>query len=221
MALNFRGNDHLIEFNEIHSVVADVLRHLCRFFGWNRGRGKQVTAKVLRGVKFGRLARSVTRQQRQDVDPLRQNVGASGFNLGELHHPPGKTQRKTADNHTDDSLKAGPRGPTLMEDFHFREKLTHFDHESIPERVVHARGSGAHGYFEPYESMAKCTKAQFLSDPSVKTPVFVRFSTVVGSRGSADTVRDVRGFATKFYTCGGGVRPGRQQHASLFYSGRQ
>jgi catalase len=103
-------------------------------------------------------------------------------------------------NHTDDSLKAGPRGPTLMEDFHFREKLTHFDHESIPERVVHARGSGAHGYFQPYESMAKYTKAKFLSDPSVKTPVFVRFSTVVGSRGSADTVRDVRGFATKFYT---------------------
>jgi catalase len=102
-------------------------------------------------------------------------------------------------NHTDDSLKAGPRGPTLMEDFHFREKMTHFDHESIPERVVHARGSGAHGYFQPYESMAKYTRARFLSDPSVKTPVFVRFSTVVGSRGSADTVRDVRGFATKFY----------------------
>jgi catalase len=103
-------------------------------------------------------------------------------------------------SHTDDSLKAGPRGPTLMEDFHFREKLTHFDHERIPERVVHARGSGAYGYFQPYESMAEYTKAKFLQDPSKKTPVFVRFSTVVGSRGSADTVRDVRGFATKFYT---------------------
>jgi catalase len=103
-------------------------------------------------------------------------------------------------SHTDDSLKAGPRGPTLMEDFHFREKMTHFDHESIPERVVHARGSAAHGYFQPYESMSQYTRAKFLSDPSVKTPVFVRFSTVVGSRGSADTVRDVRGFATKFYT---------------------
>jgi catalase len=102
--------------------------------------------------------------------------------------------------HTDDSLKAGSRGPTLMEDFHFREKMTHFDHESIPERVVHARGSAAHGYFEPYESQADLTRAKFLSDPSVRTPVFVRFSTVVGSRGSADTVRDVRGFATKFYT---------------------
>jgi catalase len=103
-------------------------------------------------------------------------------------------------NHDDDSLKAGPRGPTLMEDFIFREKMMHFDHESIPERVVHARGSAAHGYFQPYESMAKFTRARFLSDPGVKTPVFVRFSTVVGSRGSADTVRDVRGFATKFYT---------------------
>jgi len=103
-------------------------------------------------------------------------------------------------NHTDDSLKAGARGPTLMEDFHFREKLTHFDHETIPERVVHARGSGAHGYFQVYESMAEYTKAKFLQDPNKATPVFVRFSQVVGFRGSADTVRDVRGFATKFYT---------------------
>jgi len=103
-------------------------------------------------------------------------------------------------SHTDDSLKAGERGPTLMEDFHFREKLTHFDHEPIPERVVHARGSGAHGYFEVYESMEKYTMAAFLHEPSKKTPVFVRFSQVVGNKGSADTVRDVRGFATKFYT---------------------
>ncbi|MDQ6675134.1 MAG: catalase [Chloroflexota bacterium] len=102
--------------------------------------------------------------------------------------------------HTDDSLKAGERGPTLMEDFHMREKITHFDHERIPERVVHARGSGAHGYFQVYESMAEYTKAGFLTDPSRRTPVFVRFSTVLGSRGSADTVRDIRGFATKFYT---------------------
>lgn len=101
---------------------------------------------------------------------------------------------------TDNSLKAGPRGPVIMEDFLFREKLTSFDHERIPERVVHARGSGAHGYFQVYQNMSKYTKAKFLSDPSKKTPVFVRFSTVVGFRGSADTVRDVRGFATKFYT---------------------
>ena len=102
--------------------------------------------------------------------------------------------------HTDDSLKQGARGPTLLEDFHLREKLTRFDHERIPERVVHARGSAAHGYFQPYESQAKYTRAKFLQDPSKKTPVFVRFSTVAGSRGSADTVRDVRGFAVKFYT---------------------
>lgn len=101
----------------------------------------------------------------------------------------------------DDSLKAGERGPTLLEDFHTREKITHFDHERIPERVVHARGAGAYGYFEPYDnSLAEFTAAEFLTDPSVRTPVFVRFSTVAGSRGSADTVRDVRGFATKFYT---------------------
>jgi catalase len=101
------------------------------------------------------------------------------------------------DQHT---LRAGERGPSLLEDFHFREKITHFDHERIPERVVHARGSGAHGYFQPYESLARYTKARFLQDPAVKTPVFVRFSTVVGSRGSTDMPRDVRGFATKFYT---------------------
>jgi len=98
------------------------------------------------------------------------------------------------------SLKAGERGPTLMEDFHFREKVTHFDHERIPERVVHARGSAAHGVFEVYESMKPYTRAKFLQDPNVKTPVFVRFSTVIGSRGSKDTARDVRGFSTKFYT---------------------
>ena len=102
--------------------------------------------------------------------------------------------------HDDDSLKVGERGPTLLEDFHFREKIMHFDHERIPERVVHARGSGAHGYFQVYEPLADLTRAGFLQDPSVKTPVFVRFSTVAGSRGSADTVRDARGFATKFYT---------------------
>ncbi|WP_409290864.1 catalase [Peribacillus sp. SCS-37] len=98
------------------------------------------------------------------------------------------------------SLKAGERGPTLMEDFHFREKMTHFDHERIPERIVHARGFAAHGEFEVYESMKEYTRAGFLQDPSVKTPVFVRFSTVAGSRGSSETVRDARGFAVKFYT---------------------
>ena len=103
-------------------------------------------------------------------------------------------------NDNQNSLKAGDRGPSLLEDFILREKITHFDHERIPERVVHARGAGAHGYFQVYQSMENLTKARFLQDPSVKTPVFVRFSTVAGSRGSTDLARDVRGFAVKFYT---------------------
>jgi catalase len=103
-------------------------------------------------------------------------------------------------NDDTNSLKAGERGPSLLEDFILREKITHFDHERIPERIVHARGSAAHGYFQVYESMNKYTKAGFLQDPSVQTPVFVRFSTVAGFRGSTDLARDVRGFAVKFYT---------------------
>ncbi|MBM7081906.1 catalase [Micromonospora humidisoli] len=99
---------------------------------------------------------------------------------------------------TDHSLKAGPRGPTLLQDHHLREKITHFDHERIPERVVHARGAGAHGVFTGYGAQ-EVTRAGFLRKGK-ETPVFVRFSTVLGSRGSADTVRDTRGFATKFYT---------------------
>ena len=98
------------------------------------------------------------------------------------------------------SLKAGLRGPTLMEDFILREKITHFDHERIPERVVHARGSGAHGVFEAYQSLQAITRADLFAEGGRRTPVFVRFSTVAGERGSADTVRDTRGFAVKFYT---------------------
>src|SRR6202165_4244332 len=93
-------------------------------------------------------------------------------------------------NDNQNSLKAGERGATLLEDFILREKITHFDHERIPERIVHARGSAAHGYFQVYESMSKYTKAGFLQNPSVKTPVFVRFSTVAGFRGSTDLARD-------------------------------
>ena len=100
---------------------------------------------------------------------------------------------------TDHSLKAGPRGPILLQDHHFREKITHFDHERIPERVVHARGAGAHGVFTASGTAEAITRAGFLKKGR-ETPVFVRFSTVLGSRGSADTVRDTRGFATKFYT---------------------
>lgn len=103
-------------------------------------------------------------------------------------------------NDDQNSLKAGDRGASLLEDFILREKITHFDHERIPERVVHARGSGAHGVFKLYEPLAEFTKAGFLNDTAIETPVFVRFSTVAGSRGSTDLARDVRGFAVKFYT---------------------
>lgn len=103
----------------------------------------------------------------------------------------------------DNSLKAGSRGPTLMEDFHFREKTMQFDHERMPERVVHPRGSGAHGYFQIYKPLTQYSKAAVFADPSIKTPVFVRFSVVNSNLGTADTVRDARGFATKFYTSEG------------------
>ena len=106
-----------------------------------------------------------------------------------------------ADNQN--SLKVGERGPTLLEDFILREKITHFDHERIPERIVHARGTGAHGYFQVYEPLSDITKAAFLQDPKVKTEVFARFSTVAGGAGSGDLARDVRGFAVKFYTSEG------------------
>jgi catalase len=125
---------------------------------------------------------------------------------GETHQvsPGGDTTLTTnqgtpiSDNQS--SLKAGPRGATLLEDFVLREKITHFDHERIPERIVHARGSGAHGYFQVYEPLSELTRAGFLQDPSQRTRVFVRFSTVAGGAGSVDLPRDVRGFAVKFYT---------------------
>ena len=103
---------------------------------------------------------------------------------------------------TDDhnTLKIGPRGPALLEDFHFREKIFHFDHERIPERVVHARGYGAHGFFETYELLAEYTRADLFQRAGERTPAFVRFSTVAGNKGSFDLARDVRGFAVKLYT---------------------
>lgn len=110
------------------------------------------------------------------------------------------TNQGLAINDNQNSLKSGERGSTLLEDFILREKITHFDHERIPERIVHARGSAAHGVFQVYKPMAQFTKAGFLQDPTLQTPVFVRFSTVAGSRGSTDLARDVRGFSVKFYT---------------------
>jgi catalase len=137
--------------------------------------------------------------ENQPVASLDNELSQRGT-IGDAHGAPLTTDQGVGLPTTDDSLKAGGRGPSLMEDFHLREKITHFDHERIPERVVHARGTGAHGFFQVYESLEEYTKAAFLCDPGLQTPVFVRFSTVVGSRGSADTVRDARGFATKFYT---------------------
>lgn len=127
-------------------------------------------------------------------------------NGGELHqlanaeHAALTSNQGVAISDNQNSLSVGPRGPTLLEDFLLREKITHFDHERIPERIVHARGTGAHGYFELTESLAKYTTAKVLSEVGVKTPLFTRISTVAGGAGSVDTPRDVRGFATKFYT---------------------
>ncbi len=123
----------------------------------------------------------------------------------ELHSTSNEEQKLTTNqglkiNNNQDSLKAGDRGPTLLEDFILREKITHFDHERIPERIVHARGSGAHGVFTLNKSLSKYTKAKFLTEKGKETPIFVRFSTVAGSKGSTDLARDVRGFAIKFYT---------------------
>jgi catalase len=128
---------------------------------------------------------------------------------GELHQQAGGDAEQLTTNQgvpvsdNQNSLKAGPRGPVLLQDFILREKIMHFDHERIPERVVHARGSAAHGVFECLESCADITSADFLQRPGEKIPVFTRFSTVAGNKGSADLARDVRGFAVKFYTAQG------------------
>ncbi|MFO7564870.1 MAG: catalase [Enhygromyxa sp.] len=134
------------------------------------------------------------------------SVGVGGG--GETHqtgedYPTLTTQQGVAIADNQNSLQIGARGPTLLEDFGLREKLFHFDHERIPERVVHARGFGVHGYFENYDSLASLTKADLFQRAGERTPVFVRFSTVVGNKGSFDLARDVRGFAVKFYTKAG------------------
>ncbi len=146
------------------------------------------------------LAKSTPKSANKSA-PAKEYVGDGG----ELHQTATGAGRLTTNQGlpvSDDqnTLTVGPRGPQLLEDFILREKITHFDHERIPERVVHARGYAAHGYFHCYESHADLTRASFLQDPSVKTPVFCRFSTVAGSAGSHDTARDVRGFSVKFYT---------------------
>ena len=125
---------------------------------------------------------------------------------GETHQNAGgevpllTTQQGIPVSDDQNTLKIGSRGPAALEDFHFREKIFHFDHERIPERVVHARGFGAHGYFENYGSLASVTRADLFQRAGERIPAFVRFSTVAGNKGSADLARDVRGFAVKLYT---------------------
>ena len=144
----------------------------------------------------------MARSPRDDTTPTK----ASSGNGGELHQTASAPDVRITTNHgvpvsdNQNSLKAGGRGPTLLEDFVLREKIQHFDHERIPERIVHARGSAAHGFFELTESLSEFTRAKVLTEVGVKTEVFTRFSTVAGGAGSVDTPRDVRGFAVKFYT---------------------
>ncbi len=132
--------------------------------------------------------------------PVARGEGGETHQTAEGGRPVLTTRQGVAVSDDQNSLRAGRRGPTLLEDFHLREKIFHFDHERIPERVVHARGFGAHGFFENYEPLGELTRADLFQRAGERTPVFVRFSTVAGSRGSADLARDVRGFATKFYT---------------------
>ncbi len=161
------------------------------------------------------MAKTKNRSSRSNTAPAPQppaRTRRSGEKIGsggELHQQARTDAPVLTTNHgvpiSDDqnTLRAGVRGPSLLEDFHFLEKMTHFDHERIPERIVHARGSAAHGVFRPYEGAGRFTRAAFLQDPNVETPVFCRFSTVAGGAGSVDRPRDVRGFAVKFYTSEG------------------
>jgi catalase len=155
--------------------------------------------------------KSKNHDKRQRIANGRNNVRYADQNVaigtgGEVHQtatgdtPVLTTQQGIPVSDDQNSLKIGARGPTALEDFHFREKLFHFDHERIPERVVHARGFGAHGYFENYEPLSEITKADLFQRAGEKTPLFVRFSTVAGNKGSPDLARDVRGFAVKIYT---------------------
>jgi catalase len=138
---------------------------------------------------------------RPDTAPISRGQGGETHQTaGEENRPVLTTQQGVPVADDQNSLKYGSRGPTLLEDFHFREKIFHFDHERIPERVVHARGFGAHGFFETYESLSDITRADIFQRAGEKTEVFVRFSTVAGNKGSADLARDVRGFAVKLYT---------------------
>ncbi|MBV8637417.1 MAG: catalase [Candidatus Eremiobacteraeota bacterium] len=137
---------------------------------------------------------------RFDGQQISRGAGGETHQIAGDDVPPLTTQQGVPISDDQNTLRIGARGPAALEDFHFREKIFHFDHERIPERVVHARGFGAHGFFETYESLADVTKADIFQRPGEKTPAFVRFSTVAGNKGSSDLARDVRGFAVKLYT---------------------
>ena len=168
------------------------------------------------------MARATKKGGAANVTPVSGSTG----NAGEVHQTTAMgglgltTNQGIPVSDNQNSLKIGERGPVLLEDFVLREKIMHFDHERIPERIVHARGSAAHGYFEVTNPLGKVTKATFLQEKGARTPVFVRFSTVAGSKGSRDLARDVRGFAVKFYTAGRQLRSRRQQHPGLLHPGR-
>ncbi len=144
--------------------------------------------------------RSITHSAKFGDATVHQGSGGETHQQAEAGTPTLTSQQGTPISDDQNSLKVGRRGPTALEDFHFREKMFHFDHERIPERVVHARGYGAHGFFETYESLSEITSADLFQRKGEKTPAFVRFSTVAGNKGSADLARDVRGFAVKLYT---------------------
>jgi catalase len=149
------------------------------------------------------MSKKKTHSNSEGPAPSRDSQLAAG---GELHqiaggeHPALTTNQGVALSDNQNSLRANSRGPTLLEDFILREKITHFDHERIPERIIHARGTGVHGFFELTASLKQYTTARVLTELGEKTPVFTRISTVAGGAGSVDTPRDVRGFAIKFYT---------------------
>ncbi len=147
-----------------------------------------------------RPARSTGNGRRSPADPTSTGHGGELHQVAERGGPTLTTQQGVPVSDDQNSLRVGERGPLAMEDFHFREKIFHFDHERIPERVVHARGYGAHGYFENYKPLKKLTRADLFQRAGERTEAFVRFSTVAGNKGSADLARDVRGFAVKLYT---------------------
>jgi hypothetical protein len=151
------------------------------------------------------------------VSDARRVAASELHQLAGEEHPVLTTQQGVQISDNQNSLKANPRGPTLLEDFILREKITHFDHERIPERIVHARGTGVHGFFELTTSLSEYTTAKVLTEVGERTPLFMRFSTVAGGSGSSDTPRDVRGFAFKLYTKEGNWDLVGEQHPGFFH----